>query len=283
MPKGKSWLGGGKDKLGDREVTLPADFYLGKYEVTQEEWTQVMGENPSRFSRTGGDQDKVKDISDADLKRFPVDTVSWDDCQTFVAKLNQREKEAGWVYRLPTEAEWEYACRGGPMADRQYSAFDSYLAKPTNTLSSKEANIGGDDALNRTCKVGSYEPNRLGLFDMHGNLWEWCDDDGKAEDGTLGKVSRGGCWTNELPVYHLATARITEVPSSGNVLRGLRLARVPSGGPSPDVQRIAALPAAEQVEEVRKDLMRRNPGFDGKVEHKIEGGVVIEMKFSTLR
>ena len=182
------------------------------------------------------------------------------------------------------------------MADREYSAFDSYLALPTNTLSSKEANIGGDDGLNRTCKVGSYEPNRLGLFDMHGNLWEWCDDDGKAEDGTLGKVSRGGCWTNELPVYHLATARITEVPSSGNVLRGLRLARVPSGAPSPeaktpptavapftdaDAKRIAALPATEQVEEVRKELVRRNPGFDGKFDHKIADGVVTEFHVLT--
>ena len=71
VPKGKSWLGGGKDKLGDKEVEIPADFYLGKYEVTQEEWEKVMGENPSHFSRTGEGKDAVKDISDADLKRFP--------------------------------------------------------------------------------------------------------------------------------------------------------------------------------------------------------------------
>ena len=118
VPKGKSWLGGGKDKLGDKEVEIPADFYLGKYEVTQEEWEKVMGENPSHFSRNGGGKDAVKDIPDADLKRFPVENVSWDQCQVFVAKLNKREKETGWVYRLPKEAEWEYACRGGPMADK---------------------------------------------------------------------------------------------------------------------------------------------------------------------
>src|SRR5262249_6952426 len=104
VPKGKSWLGGGKDKLSDQEVEIPADFYLGKYEVTQEEWEKVMGENPSFFSRTGGGKDVVKGFSEADLKRFPVENVSWDMCQVFVAKLNQREKEAGWVYRLPTEA-----------------------------------------------------------------------------------------------------------------------------------------------------------------------------------
>src|SRR5205823_6238146 len=81
VPKGKSWLGGGMGKLGDKEAVIPADFYLGKYEVTQEEWTQVMGENPSRFSRTGGGKATVKDIPDADLKRFPVENVSWDNCQ----------------------------------------------------------------------------------------------------------------------------------------------------------------------------------------------------------
>ena len=83
VPKGKSWLGGGKDKFGDKEVETPADFYLGKYEVTQEEWEKVMGENPSEISRTGNAKDRVKDIPDEELKRFPVEWVSWDDCQEF--------------------------------------------------------------------------------------------------------------------------------------------------------------------------------------------------------
>src|SRR5215212_10448198 len=111
VPRGKAWLGGGKDKLGDLEVEVPADFYLGKYEVTQEEWQTVMGENPSRFSRTGDGKDAVKDIPDTDLKRFPVENVSWDQCQLFVAKLNELQKETGWGYRLPRLVEWEYACR----------------------------------------------------------------------------------------------------------------------------------------------------------------------------
>jgi predicted Ser/Thr protein kinase len=115
VPKGKSWLGGGGGKLGDKEVVIAHDFYLGKYEVTQEEWEKVTGLTPSWFSRTGGGKDLVRDIPDAELNRFPVENVAWDDVQAFLERLNNGEKVAGWVYRLPTAAEWEYACRGGPV------------------------------------------------------------------------------------------------------------------------------------------------------------------------
>jgi serine/threonine protein kinase/formylglycine-generating enzyme required for sulfatase activity len=235
VPKGKAWLGGGKDKLGDREVEIKDDFYLGKYEVTQEEWEKVMGENPSYFSRTGGAKDAVKDIPDADLKRFPVENVSWDQCQVFVAKLNQREKEAGWVYRLPTEKEWEYACRGGPMVDKADSAFDYYFAKPTNTLLPDQANFKHDKGLKRTRKVGSYEPNVLGLADMHGSLAEWCDDAEKGANGVSLRGFRGGCWTHDSG-WCRAVARNAYSPSSRGQNLGLRLARVPADAASPDVK-----------------------------------------------
>jgi len=233
VPKGKSWLGGSKEKLGDQEVKIPADFYLGKYEVTQEEWQKVMGKNPSHFSRTGKDMDAVKDINDADLKRFPVDAVSWDHCQIFVAELNKREKETGWVYRLPKEVEWEYACRGGPTADKADSAFDFYFAKPTNTLLPEQANF--NKGLNRTCKVGSYEPNVLGLYDMHGNVWQWCDDTFKADNGTLQRVVRGGAWYGASGDCR-AARRFSYAPSTRWNATGFRLARVPSGAPSPEAK-----------------------------------------------
>jgi formylglycine-generating enzyme required for sulfatase activity len=295
VPKGKSWLGGGKDNLGTRRVEIPADFYLGRYEVTQEEWEKVMGENPSHFSRTGGGRDAVKDISDADLKRFPVERVSWDDCQIFVAKLNQREKESGWVYRLPTSTEWEYACRGGPMLNKTDSAFDFYFAKPTNNLLLEKANFGSDEGLKRTSPVAHYEANRLGLFNMHGNVWEWCNDPEIEINGTALRVLLGGAWTK---APERCTARFRDpCPSRDRIADiGLRLARVRSDAPSPeaktppatvgpftddDVKRIASLPPAEQVKEVGKELMRRNPRFDGTLTPTIEDSVVTGLQFLT--
>jgi uncharacterized protein (TIGR03067 family) len=295
VPKGKSWLGGGKDKLGEKEVEIPADFYFGKYEVTQEEWEKVMGENPSWFSRDGKGKDAVKDVFDADLKRFPVEYVSWDQCQLFVAKLNKLEKETDWVYRLPSAVEWEYACRGGPMADKANSDFDFYFAKPTHTLLPGQANFGLDGGTGRPCKVGSYEPNPLGLYDVHGNVWEWCQDSRKEPDGSPGRVYRGGGWRSDSRPCRAGLSS-GNVSSLGSYLVGLRLARVPAGAPSPeaktplaavapftdaDVQRIAALPAAGQVEEVRKELKRLNPGFDGKIEPTIKNNVVTGLKFNT--
>jgi formylglycine-generating enzyme required for sulfatase activity/serine/threonine protein kinase len=228
VPKGKSWLGGGGSKPGDREVEIKEDFYLGKYEVTQEEWQKVMGANPSHFSREGTAKDALKDIPDEDLKRFPVDMVSWDEAQLFLARLNQQAKETGWVYRLPKEAEWEYACRGGPMTDRLDSAFDFYLDKPLTQLRPEQANFAHGKGLKRTCKVGSYPPNKLGLYDMHGNVWEWCDDEQKADKGASNRMSRGSSWVHFSAVFRVAKG-IAVPPSYRNNDLGLRLARVPVG------------------------------------------------------
>ena len=107
-------MGGQDGNCGGNQVTIDRDFYIGVYPVTQEEWQKVMGANPSHFRKGGAGADKLSGVSDADLNRFPVESVSWNDCQVFIKKLNESQKETGWMYRLPREAEWEYACRARP-------------------------------------------------------------------------------------------------------------------------------------------------------------------------
>ncbi len=235
VPKGKAWLGGGGGRSGAKEVEIAQDFYLGKYEVTQAEWQKTIGRNPSHFSRAGGGKAAVKGISDEELMRFPVEFVSWDDAQMFVKLLNAQVKETGWIYRLPTEVEWEYACRGGPMTDRLVSAFDFYFQQPVNQLQPSLANYRHPRLLNRTSKVGSYGPNRLGLSDMHGNVWEWCDGLFNPWDPKLAshRVARGGSFAAGRPpdgiAYCKAAFRLAVLPQHRDWDTGLRVARVPLG------------------------------------------------------
>jgi formylglycine-generating enzyme required for sulfatase activity len=222
VPKGRSWLGGSGGKPGTQEVEIPRDFYLGVYEVTQEEWQKVMRNNPSSFQRVAG-------VSKEDQKRFPVENVSWEDAQLFLTKLNDRDKQAGWVYRLPKEVEWEYACRGGPLANKVDSAFDFYFDNPTNQLLPDQANFRpGKQGLERPCKVGLYRPNRLGLYDMHGNLFEWCYAEKDAEGGAR-RVLRGGCWGATPGQCAAASRNPLDQPNHHYCNHGFRPARVPIG------------------------------------------------------
>jgi len=163
------------------EVTIGNAYYLGKYEVTQEQWVEIMGDNPSKFE---GDSN-------------PVECVSWDDVQEFVKKLNA--KEGTDKYRLPTEAEWEYACRAGTATTYSFGDDESKLSDYVWYYE----NAGSKT----THPVGQKNPNPWGLYDMHGNVWEWCQDrwhhsyngaptDGSAweADGTSSRVIRGGSW-----------------------------------------------------------------------------------------
>jgi len=227
VPRGRAWVGGSNGQVGTNVADMAQDFYLGIYEVTQEEWQKIMGKNPSVFSRA-----RVgKEVGDDELKRFPVENVTWEEAQDFVKLVNERVKkdslEAGWEYRLPTEQQWEYACRGGPMTDRAESAFDFYLEKPVTTIFGDQANSNASD-WNRPCKVGSYPPNRLGLHDMHGNVWEWCENPYDPSGGP-GRVSRGGGFLDFTKLCS-AASRSWNAPSQRANSLGLRLARVPSAG-----------------------------------------------------
>jgi formylglycine-generating enzyme required for sulfatase activity len=229
VPKGKFWMGGTGSNLDKaKEVEVPYDFYLGVYEVTQEEWQKVTGRNPSAFRGSGDARHAVKGLPDEEFKRFPVEQVSWDDAQLFLEVLNARAKESGWKYRLPKEAEWEYACRGGPASHKINYAFDFYLEKPSNELRPDQANF--ERNMNRTCKVGSYLPNQLGLYDMHGNVAEWCDDGENVAVGPSRRVLRGGYYRVEA-FRCRAASRFLLPPATREAAQGLRLARIPSDLP----------------------------------------------------
>jgi formylglycine-generating enzyme required for sulfatase activity len=228
VPKGKFWMGGGDGKPGDKEVDIPHDFFLGKYEVTHEEWLKVMGSQPSHFAHNATGARAVRNVSQPDLRRFPVESVSWKDCHEFVRRLNETVKENGWVYRLPTAAEWEYACRGGPLPQKEDYGFDFYLDHPASMLPREGANF--NNHRRRTCRVGSYLPNRLGLHDMHGNVAEWCEDSVVDDKGVAQRVCRGGGWDQASQACRAgATSARPPVYRSSNI--GLRLARVPAGTP----------------------------------------------------
>ncbi len=231
IPRGKAWLGGGSGQVGTQEVVFSSDFYLGTTEVTQAQWQAVMGHNPSYFKtseRPDGKRwpgaDAVKHLTKEELEKLPVEMVSWIDIQKFLAKLNADTAEQGWTYRLPTEIEWEYACRNGPMQSQAESAFSYYFAEGTNELGLDQANVGNQ--LARSQVVGSYAPNKLGLYDMHGNLYEWCRDTVTDRHGRLCHPARGGGYFLGAD-QNRATKRNLDLPDFRNYLSGFRVARVP--------------------------------------------------------
>ncbi len=173
------------DENPAHQVTL-SDYCIGETEVTQQLWEAVMGSNPSRFAGSG---------------EYPVESVSWDDCQAFIQKLNQL---TGKNFRLPTEAEWEFAARGGTKSQH-------YKYAGGNTLASvawydvNAYDVGESSPDYGTHPVTQKAPNELGLYDMSGNVWEWCHDwfgeysssaqtNPKGPSSASYRVYRGGCW-----------------------------------------------------------------------------------------
>lgn len=188
-------------------------------EVTQGQWRAVMGDNPSRFKNCGDD--------------CPVESVSWNDVQEFIRRLNDRVGTG--KYRLPTEAEWEYACRAETETPFSFG----------ECLSTGEANYNGNHPLSgcpkgeyrgKTVAVASFFPNQWGLYDMHGNVWEWCQDwygdypsgsvtDPEGPSSSAGHVARGGSWYSYARICRSAY-RGGFTPGGRFFSLGFRLSRI---------------------------------------------------------
>jgi formylglycine-generating enzyme required for sulfatase activity len=188
LPQNMVWINPGTFTRGGSEVTISRGFGMSKYEVTQAQYKAVMGSSPSRFK---GDNN-------------PVEMVTWHDVVAYCAKLTEKEKAAGrlpvgYEYRLPTEAEWEYACRAGTTTAFSFGDDESKLG---------EYAWYGSNSGRTSHPVGEKKPNGWGLYDMHGNVYEWCQDwygaypGGSVTDpqgaatGSY-RVGRGGCWFND--------------------------------------------------------------------------------------
>lgn len=212
----------GSDCYGDEKpshtVTL-STYYIGETEVTQELWKAVMGDNPSYF-KSGS------------LKR-PVEQVSWEDCQTFIRKLNEL---TGKKFRLPTEAEWEFAARGGvKSAGYKYSGSNDINAVAWYDVNAYDKGKSSPDY--GTHVVKTKKPNELGIYDMSGNVWEWCSDwygdytsatqtNPQGAPSGSSRVGRGGGWDYGAR-YCRSSYRSYDTPGNRRHDLGLRLVLVP--------------------------------------------------------
>ncbi|MEO0639734.1 MAG: SUMF1/EgtB/PvdO family nonheme iron enzyme, partial [Bacteroidota bacterium] len=198
---------GGTFEMSDNYTVTLADFEIGRYPVTQHLWIAVMGSSPSNFKG----------------KILPVEGVSWEDCRVFIQKLNQK---TGSNYRLPTEAEWEFAARGGNLSK-------GFKYAGSNTLD--EVGWYKDNSNRTTHPVGQKASNELGLYDMSGNVWEWCQDwygiypsgthtNPQGHESGERRVVRGGGWVNS-PQYCRVALRSPYIPSHRGDSIGFRLSR----------------------------------------------------------
>ncbi len=221
LPAGSFTMGSPADEAGreaqevQHHVTISRAFWMGQSEVTQAEWLSVMGSNPSTFSTASGD--------------YPVEQVTWHDVHAFLDKLHQRSP--GYTFRLPTEAEWEYACRAGTTTAYSTGATLTHAqANFSDAATSTAAASWG-----RTLSARVFPPNPWGLYGMHGNVWEWTEDewcpyssgpetDPHASCGSALKVIRGGSWVFGADSARCAL-RYTHRPEDRGYSIGFRVVR----------------------------------------------------------
>lgn len=286
IPAGEFMMGAaeGDDGAGDDEkprhkVRITRPYYIGVYEVTQGEYEKVLGVNSSFFSQTGYGKSRVKGMK---TDRFPAEQVTWHKAVEFCRKLSEMpaEKQARRVYRLPTEAEWEYACRAGTTSIFHYG----------NSLSATQANFNGNfpfggapkgPFLTRTSEVGSFKPNAFGLYDMHGNVWEWCSDwfdrtyykrspidDPQGPSTGSSRVIRGGEWYGDARDCRSAF-RYADLPDGVFYVLGFRVVMT-IGGTAPKSVAIDSQPRPQEKPIVAPHLTKPATVSDSAVSGKGE-------------
>jgi serine/threonine protein kinase len=305
-----------RSEAPQHKVILTQPIYFAVHEVTQKQYEQVMGDRPSYFAANGEGKDAVAGM---DTASHPVESVSWNDATEFCAKLSRQEQLKpfyshvgetvtmldGTGYRLPTEAEWEFACRAGTTTKYWIGNKDEDLLQAGWFFTNSDS---------RTHAVGGLKANPFGLHDMHSNIWEWVQDrwganyyaqfqgtsaldpTGPSSSGSE-RVIRGGC-CNDGAARCRASDRGAYDPTERFNFIGFRVALVAGAvkkGPrtkaaitliDPAFQKwmkqVAGMPAEEQVKAVAKKLQELNKGFDGKVTPKVEYGVVTEEREEAL-
>jgi formylglycine-generating enzyme required for sulfatase activity len=214
----QAWANSDRYEMPAHEVTLAQPFYMGKFEVTQEQYEKITKSNPSHFKGA----------------RNPVEGVSWDDAQAFCKQMSQK---TGRSVRLPSEAEWEYACRAGT---------STWFYNGDRNEDLRRVGWYDKNSADRTHPVGEKEPNVFGLYDMHGNVWEWVEDDwhddytGAPTDGSAwiethrgdGRVLRGGSWFGSAGVCRSA-CRLWFGPVNRDVIFGFRVVLLSSSPRTP--------------------------------------------------
>jgi formylglycine-generating enzyme required for sulfatase activity len=210
------------------EVTVPA-FFMGKYQVTQEQWKAVA--NLPQVDRELKPEPSNFKAEDNQKNNLPVEQVSWYDAEEFCKRLS---KHTGKQYRLASEAEWEYACRAGTTAPFHFGeTITSELANYDASYTFADESKG--KKLRKTTPVGQFNPNAFGLHDMHGNVWEWCNDvwhenyEGAPKDGSIwieyknnDRVLRGGSW-HDNPLYCRSANRYYDPPDLDTYYLGFRV------------------------------------------------------------
>jgi formylglycine-generating enzyme required for sulfatase activity len=221
IPSGTFMMGSPEDEQdrqddeGPRhQVTITKPFYIGMYAVTQEQYELIMRDNPSRFR---GPQN-------------PVETTSWDEATAFCSKLSQK---TGKKIHLPTEAQWEYACRAGTTA--RFSFGDDEAALKDSDAAINGYAWCGCNSDSKTHPIGQKKPNPWGLYDMHGNVWQWCSDwyadsyinakseDPKGPDSGRGRVLRGGSWCLKRQICRSAFRAVADPGGRVNGFAGFRV------------------------------------------------------------